>query len=309
MCWCVGCRGCRCAVAGRSGEAHRGRQGCGRRRPRGSLRSHLHRSSKRCRAAWGWGWPWSCGCGLAGAVDRLHRRARETWHAEPAKVFDNLYYVGMTEYSAWAITTTQGIILIDAVYDYSVEDEVVEGLKKLGLNPADIKYVLISHGHLDHAGGAKLLQETVWRPHPDVGGRLGHARSAEPAVEAQARHGRDRRPAAHARRHHADDVHHAGAYAGDRVVDRAGVRQRSTAHGGRVGRHGVQLRARQGAASDLRRVSRAGSATSSRRRAPTCCLRITPTSTAPRRRFRRWHNGSRAVRIPMSSVPMRCSGT
>ena len=85
--------------------------------------------------------------------------ARETWHAEPAKVFDNMYYVGMTEFSSWAITTSQGIILIDAIYDYSVEDEVVGGLKKLGLNPADIKYVLISHGHLDHAGGAKYLQD------------------------------------------------------------------------------------------------------------------------------------------------------
>ena len=65
--------------------------------------------------------------------------ARETWHAEPAKVFDNLYYVGMTEYSSWAVTTSQGIILIDAIYDYSVEDEVDGGLKKLGLKPADIK--------------------------------------------------------------------------------------------------------------------------------------------------------------------------
>jgi metallo-beta-lactamase class B len=81
------------------------------------------------------------------------------WHAEPVKVFDNLYFVGMTEYSAWALTTSEGIILIDALFDYSVEDEVVNGLKKLGLNPAQIKYVLISHAHTDHAGGAKLLQE------------------------------------------------------------------------------------------------------------------------------------------------------
>ena len=81
------------------------------------------------------------------------------WHAEPAKVFDNLYFVGMTEYSAWAITTSQGIILADAVFDYSVEDAVVNGLKKLGLDPAQIKYVLISHAHTDHAGGAKLLQQ------------------------------------------------------------------------------------------------------------------------------------------------------
>ena len=85
--------------------------------------------------------------------------ARETWHAEPVKVFDNMYFVGQTEFSAWAITTSDGIILLDAIFDYSVEDEVVGGLKKLGLDPAQIKYVIVSHGHLDHAGGAKFLQQ------------------------------------------------------------------------------------------------------------------------------------------------------
>jgi metallo-beta-lactamase class B len=84
---------------------------------------------------------------------------RATWHAEPVKVFDNLYFVGQTEYSAWAITTSQGIILLDAIYDYSVADEVEEGLKKLGLNPADLKYIVLSHGHRDHAAGAKYLQD------------------------------------------------------------------------------------------------------------------------------------------------------
>ena len=84
---------------------------------------------------------------------------RSTWHAEPIKVFDKLYWVGQTEYSAWAVTTSQGIILLDTIYDYSVEDEVVGGLKKLGLNPADIKYAMVSHAHTDHIGGAKYLQE------------------------------------------------------------------------------------------------------------------------------------------------------
>jgi metallo-beta-lactamase class B len=85
--------------------------------------------------------------------------ARETWYAPPQKVFDNLYFLGQTEFSVWALQTSQGIILLDAIFDYSVEAEVDEGLKKLGLNPADIKYVVISHGHLDHAGGAKFLQD------------------------------------------------------------------------------------------------------------------------------------------------------
>src|SRR5262245_47991731 len=81
------------------------------------------------------------------------------WHAEPVKVFDNLYFVGMTEYSAWAVNTSAGIILIDAIYDYSIEDEVAKGLPKVGLDPKNIKYVIVSHGHIDHAGGAKFLQE------------------------------------------------------------------------------------------------------------------------------------------------------
>jgi metallo-beta-lactamase class B len=83
----------------------------------------------------------------------------EEWHRDPVKVFDNLYYVGMQEHSAWAITTTDGIIIVDALYDYSVAHSVEQGLRTLGLNPAEIKYVLVTHAHADHAGGAKYLQE------------------------------------------------------------------------------------------------------------------------------------------------------
>jgi metallo-beta-lactamase class B len=84
---------------------------------------------------------------------------RKQWHAEPVKVFDNLYFVGMTEYSSWAVNTSDGIIIIDAIFDYSIEDEVANGLPKVGLDPKKIKYVIVSHGHIDHAGGAKYLQD------------------------------------------------------------------------------------------------------------------------------------------------------
>jgi metallo-beta-lactamase class B len=85
--------------------------------------------------------------------------ARATWHADPVKVFDNLYFIGQTEYSAWAITTSDGIIVMDAIFDYSVEDEIVNGLTTLGLDPKQIKYVIVSHAHGDHVGGARFLQE------------------------------------------------------------------------------------------------------------------------------------------------------
>jgi metallo-beta-lactamase class B len=84
---------------------------------------------------------------------------RPAWYVEPARVFDNLYYVGQAEYSAWAVATPDGIIVIDAVFEYSVEDAIVEGLRRFGLDPATIRYVIVSHAHRDHAGGARHLQE------------------------------------------------------------------------------------------------------------------------------------------------------
>lgn len=85
--------------------------------------------------------------------------ARDTWFAEPAKVFDNLYFVGSKIHNSWALKTSEGIILIDTLFTYNSEEEIVGGLKKLGLDPATIKYVIITHAHGDHVGGAKLLQD------------------------------------------------------------------------------------------------------------------------------------------------------
>src|ERR1700739_2785880 len=84
---------------------------------------------------------------------------RATWFTEPARVFDNLYFVGTKFHSSWALTSREGIILIDTLYDYASEDAIVGGLTKLGLDPATVKYVIISHAHRDHVGGAKLMQE------------------------------------------------------------------------------------------------------------------------------------------------------
>ena len=84
--------------------------------------------------------------------------ARDTWFAEPAKVFDNLYFVGGKLHSAWALTTKEGIILIDTIYPYNSEELVIGGMQKLGLDPKTIKYALISHAHGDHIGGAEVLQ-------------------------------------------------------------------------------------------------------------------------------------------------------
>src|SRR5689334_8478061 len=51
--------------------------------------------------------------------------ARETWYAEPAKVADNLYFLGTRIHSSWAIVGSQGIIIIEALFDYAANDEIL----------------------------------------------------------------------------------------------------------------------------------------------------------------------------------------
>jgi len=84
---------------------------------------------------------------------------RERWYADPARVFDDLYFVGGSLHSSWAITTSTGIIIIDTIYPYNSEELIIGGLERLGLDPSEIRYVIISHAHGDHIGGAQMLQE------------------------------------------------------------------------------------------------------------------------------------------------------
>jgi metallo-beta-lactamase class B len=56
------------------------------------------------------------------------------------------------------LTTKEGIILIDTIYPYNSEELIIGGMRKVGLDPKNIKYVIISHAHGDHIGGAEMLQ-------------------------------------------------------------------------------------------------------------------------------------------------------
>ena len=84
---------------------------------------------------------------------------RASTYLEPERAFDDLYWMGTPSRSTWALTTRDGIILYDTQSVYDAEDVIVGGLKKLGLDPATVKYVIISHAHENEVGGARLLQE------------------------------------------------------------------------------------------------------------------------------------------------------
>ena len=112
------------------------------------------------------------------------------------KVFENLYYVGQMKMSAWAIETPAGIILIDALNNAdAAQNIIVPGLKEQGLDPKDIKYVVITHAHGDHYGGAQWLKDTYGaRPVASpadwdlmiAGGSPGRLRISDPAPKRRA---------------------------------------------------------------------------------------------------------------------------
>lgn len=79
---------------------------------------------------------------------------------EPMQVMDELYFLGNSWTSAWAVKTSDGIIIIDALDNTDEAKQYIEGgLRKLGLDPADIKYIVVSHAHGDHYGGANYLKQ------------------------------------------------------------------------------------------------------------------------------------------------------
>jgi metallo-beta-lactamase class B len=88
------------------------------------------------------------------------QQAERRQRMEPVKLFDNLYYMGYTDIGAWAITTSDGIILLDTLNNPQEAEEImVADMKKMGLDPSTIKIAIIGHGHFDHFGGAPYFQQ------------------------------------------------------------------------------------------------------------------------------------------------------
>ena len=77
----------------------------------------------------------------------------------PTKLFDNVYAIGRTGTVVYAITTSAGIVLIDAGYADQLETVLLAGMKAVGLDPSNVRYVLLGHGHGDHFGGAAYFQD------------------------------------------------------------------------------------------------------------------------------------------------------
>jgi metallo-beta-lactamase class B len=111
----------------------------------------------------------------------LGAAAAENWSQpqEPAHIHGNTYYVGTAGLSAVLIHTDAGAILLDGTLMESAP-LVEANIRKLGFKVEDVKLILNSHAHFDHAGGIAALQRdsgavVVASPSGAQGLRLGHA--------------------------------------------------------------------------------------------------------------------------------------
>lgn len=87
----------------------------------------------------------------------------EAQRIEPYQLFDNVYNVGICWVNAWIIKTSDGPVLIDTTYG-PFFDLLISNMKKVGVEPADLKLVLMTHGHFDHVGGADRLKALTKAP-------------------------------------------------------------------------------------------------------------------------------------------------
>lgn len=76
----------------------------------------------------------------------------------PFQIFGNLYYVGTIPTSVHLVDTGDGLIVFDTGYQASLY-LIIDNIYRMGFDPHQIKYIFLTHGHIDHLGGARSLKE------------------------------------------------------------------------------------------------------------------------------------------------------
>jgi len=107
----------------------------------------------------------------AGQAPAINWNAKAPWGEQPNlpfdqqrkapfKIFDNLWYVGIQTSSPFLLTTSAGLVLFDATWDETA-DYVLENIRTAGFNPRDIRYLIITHAHIDHFAGAEKIRQAT----------------------------------------------------------------------------------------------------------------------------------------------------
>lgn len=102
--------------------------------------------------------------------------ANWTKPTKPYRVVGNIYYVGTEGISSWLITSSEGHVVLDGGPNAETGKQVERNITALGFQLADVKILINTHAHFDHAGGLAQLKA-------DTGAKLWISRGDEPAME------------------------------------------------------------------------------------------------------------------------------
>jgi metallo-beta-lactamase class B len=93
-------------------------------------------------------------------LSRIQSFIQEPWKyaAAPFRIVGNLYFIGNKWVSCFLLDTGEGLLLIDSGYPETMY-LIFDSIRRLGFEPHNIKFLLLSHGHWDHCGGARIFQE------------------------------------------------------------------------------------------------------------------------------------------------------
>ena len=97
-----------------------------------------------------------------------------------SQIFDDLLIVAQRETNCFALKTSNGLIIIDAIWPTKKAfDAIIDAIKAVGWNPNTIKKLILTHGHVDHTGCGKWfieqyhvdtylskVDDVFWQEHP-----------------------------------------------------------------------------------------------------------------------------------------------
>jgi metallo-beta-lactamase class B len=81
----------------------------------------------------------------------------------PFWMIGGIHYVGNLDVSSHLISTREGLVLVDTGFATTVP-LLIESIRSLGFSERDVELILITHGHEDHAGGARRMKEATGAP-------------------------------------------------------------------------------------------------------------------------------------------------
>jgi metallo-beta-lactamase class B len=122
---------------------------------------------------------------ILGSQWRAAIRRNRSVPDEPFRIAGNLYYVGATGVTAFLLTGPEGHVLIDGGYPETAP-LIIASIARLGFDIRDVKVLLNTHAHSDHAGGLRELQQAsgaeLWVSEGDAEVMLAGSNGADPAI-------------------------------------------------------------------------------------------------------------------------------